>query len=230
MHVKTLRGEAGISMVELVVAMAIGLILMSGIYKVFIGSTKSFRDQESLARLQENVRMAMNVAARDIRAAGYPRFSLNGTGFTGGDAITPGDCTGVNCSDTVAVRYCTGNCEGITPTIGTFTFSVANDVLQRNGLDVVEGVENMQVLYGLEGATDDRSVESYVDDFIPGTDLPLVVRIRLLLRTIDEVPEAAIDTEVYDVDGDGVPEFDPDDDRRLRRIFTTTITLRNMLR
>jgi len=220
-------------MVELVVAMAIGLILLSGIYKVFIGSTKSFRDQESLARLQENVRMAMNVAARDIRAAGYPRFSLGGTGFTGGDPVTPGDCDNIaspNCSDTVAVRYCTNNCEGAAPTITTFTFSVVNNVLQRNGEDVVEGVENMQVLYGLEGATDDRSVESYGDDFVPGTDVPLVVRVRLLLRTVDEIPEAAPDTATYDVNGDGVPEFDPDDDRRLRRIFTTTITLRNMLR
>ncbi len=65
------RHARGFSMVELMVAMVITLILMAGVSQIFLGSKKSYTIQESLGRLQENGRYAMEVITTDLRRAGY---------------------------------------------------------------------------------------------------------------------------------------------------------------
>lgn len=64
-------GSAGFSLVELLVSMFIGLLILGGVVQVVVGSKKSFMDQEEMAFIQENVRYALDVLARDIRASGY---------------------------------------------------------------------------------------------------------------------------------------------------------------
>ena len=63
--------DRGFSMVELMVAMVITLVLMAGVSQIFLGSKKSYTIQESLGRLQENGRYAMEVIATDLRRSGY---------------------------------------------------------------------------------------------------------------------------------------------------------------
>lgn len=62
---------AGLTLVELMVAMTIGLMLLSGISYLFLGARQTFRTTENLSRIQENARYALEVMARDIRMAGY---------------------------------------------------------------------------------------------------------------------------------------------------------------
>jgi type IV pilus assembly protein PilW len=62
---------AGLTLVELLVAMTIGLVLMIGAVQVYVDSSKSFAVNETTARLQENARYAMSVIEPDIRMAGY---------------------------------------------------------------------------------------------------------------------------------------------------------------
>ena len=102
---------------------------------------------------------------------------------------------------------------------------------------MVDGVESLQALYGLD-TTGDGSIDAYCTS-IPAGANPIAVRIRLLMRTAEEAAEAALDTGTYDIAGGAIGAacpaveaatiFDPPDDRRARRIFTTTITLRNQL-
>jgi type IV pilus assembly protein PilW len=61
----------GLSLVELMVAIAIGLLIMAAVSAVFVNSRANYTTQESLARLQENARVAINVVARDLRMTGY---------------------------------------------------------------------------------------------------------------------------------------------------------------
>lgn len=61
----------GFSMVELMVAMVITLILMAGVSQVFLSSKKSYVIQDTLGRMQENGRYAMEVITTDLRRAGY---------------------------------------------------------------------------------------------------------------------------------------------------------------
>jgi len=239
MHMNRRPGESGLSMIELIIATAISLILVAGVYRVFISSTITYRDQDTLARLQENVRTAMDVLAREIRMAGSPRFTIDGAAFTG-TPVTLTDCGAANCSDTVAVQYL-NNIGNLT----TVTFSVVVDptagpVLRLTDAlspatsgAVVDGVENMQVLLGLDSNAD-GSVDSY-GTAIPAGNTVIAVRVRLLMRTTAESSEAPSVAQTWDVDGDGnavagTPgNFTPVADRRTRRIFTTTLTLRNQL-
>lgn len=47
---------AGFSLIELLVAMAIGLVLTGGLYQVFVGSNNTYSMNERLSRVQENGR------------------------------------------------------------------------------------------------------------------------------------------------------------------------------
>jgi type IV pilus assembly protein PilW len=110
----------------------------------------------------------------------------------------------------------------------TVSYFVRNDgevpTLYRKNLKttdgIVPGVENMQVLYGVGNlylraneVTDWRDVTS--------------VRVGLLLRTVEEIGGGELDTPPYQV-CDSI--IDPADDRRLRRVVTTTIAVRNRLK
>lgn len=61
----------GMSLVELMVALTIGLIILAAVSTVFVNSKVSYTTHESLARLQENGRFALHFLARDLRMAGY---------------------------------------------------------------------------------------------------------------------------------------------------------------
>ncbi|MGA9031454.1 MAG: PilW family protein [Sulfuricaulis sp.] len=61
----------GFSLVELMVALTIGLIILSAVSMLFVGSKKTYTAQDSLARLQENARFAMQFLTKDLRLAGY---------------------------------------------------------------------------------------------------------------------------------------------------------------
>jgi hypothetical protein len=56
-------------MVELLIAMAVGLFLMGGILQMFVASKASYRLGEAEARAQENGRFATQMIAADLRAA-----------------------------------------------------------------------------------------------------------------------------------------------------------------
>lgn len=61
----------GFSLVELMVALTIGLIILSSVSMLFVSSKKTYTTQDRLARLQENARFAMQFIIKDLRLAGY---------------------------------------------------------------------------------------------------------------------------------------------------------------
>lgn len=63
------RRHAGFTLVELMIAMAIGLIAMIGIVSLFGGTSRTNKLQEGLARLQENGRFAVMRIESDLRMA-----------------------------------------------------------------------------------------------------------------------------------------------------------------
>jgi type IV pilus assembly protein PilW len=66
-----LRGQAGLSLVELMVAMAIGTFLLAGAITVFGKTRDLYRTNEAAARLQETARYAMSTIEADLRMANY---------------------------------------------------------------------------------------------------------------------------------------------------------------
>lgn len=70
-HKAKTKKESGFSLIELMVALVIGLLLLAGVLNVFVGSRVTYSMQTGLAKLQENGRFAMSFIADDIRQAGF---------------------------------------------------------------------------------------------------------------------------------------------------------------
>lgn len=68
---KSTWDQSGFGLVELMIAMTIGLILLGGIGYLYLGSRAAFRTTDNLSRMQENARFALDMMSRDIRMAGY---------------------------------------------------------------------------------------------------------------------------------------------------------------
>jgi type IV pilus assembly protein PilW len=65
------RGDAGMTLVELMVALLIGTFLMIGAVTVFMQSRTTFRMNEAVSRLQENARFVVDALEPDVRMANY---------------------------------------------------------------------------------------------------------------------------------------------------------------
>lgn len=65
------RTQKGFSIVELMVAILIGLIILAGVIQVVVTSKSTFLGQEEMSFIQENARYAMDVIGKDIQGAGY---------------------------------------------------------------------------------------------------------------------------------------------------------------
>ncbi len=63
--------QRGFTIVEIMVAMLLGLILMAGVVSLMVGNKRSFNEQTEMSRLQENARFAMQFLSSSIRMAGY---------------------------------------------------------------------------------------------------------------------------------------------------------------
>lgn len=63
--------QNGLTMVEFLIAMMLGVFLTGGLIQLFADSRKTYQVQEGLSRVQENGRFALDFIARDIRMAGY---------------------------------------------------------------------------------------------------------------------------------------------------------------
>lgn len=118
-HGSPLR-QAGFSLIELMVALTLGLIIVGGVISIFVNNQQAFRTTEALGRLQENARISFELMAREVRQAGgnpcgtpLVRSVLNTTdwatdwnagtviGYTGTD-ITPFQAFGTSTADRVA--------------------------------------------------------------------------------------------------------------------------------
>lgn len=62
--------EEGLSLVELMIALTLGLILTLGVIQVFLGSSQTYRTTDATAYLQENLRFSLSRISRDVRMGG----------------------------------------------------------------------------------------------------------------------------------------------------------------
>jgi type IV pilus assembly protein PilW len=109
-------------------------------------------------------------------------------------------------------------------------YSIAVEAGKENSLQVganklVESVENMQILYGEDGVDSDLVADYYVplDDVVAISNV-VSLKISLLIRSRDD--NLSVNAMQYDFSG-GANLTSPD--KRLRKVFTTTIALRNKL-
>ena len=61
----------GFGLIELMIAMALGLLLMAGVLSLYVSNKQSYKTSEAMGRLQENARYGLYQLQKDIRMAGY---------------------------------------------------------------------------------------------------------------------------------------------------------------
>lgn len=66
-----MNSAKGLTLVELLVALIIGLVLVGGVAQIFVSNKQAYHLSDELARMQESARYAFYVLSRDLRMAGY---------------------------------------------------------------------------------------------------------------------------------------------------------------
>lgn len=248
---RNLRGtrslhQAGLTLVELMVAMVLGLLLTAAVIQVFAGSRSSNTVQGGMSRLQENARFALDALGRDIANAGFTRSFYRLADGSENARLTLGSTLNnvsayapllflpeaFTASDTIEVNY-----EAATDCLGAPTPNgVASNRYFLDGTDlmclgngaatpglIAEHVENLQFLYGID-TDEDRAANSFVTaDQLAADSVIVAVKVALLTSTGDPV---GMDSEARYSLLD-IPAVGPFSDRRLRQVFSRTIILRN---
>jgi type IV pilus assembly protein PilW len=63
--------QKGFTLLELMIAMVLGLILVAGVIQIFISNKQAYRVTDAHSKLQDNARFALEVLSSDIRSAGF---------------------------------------------------------------------------------------------------------------------------------------------------------------
>ncbi|RFC38394.1 MAG: type IV pilus assembly protein PilW [Candidatus Nitrotoga sp. LAW] len=246
------NSQQGFTLVELMIAMTIGLILLLVVGTVFTSSRQIFRIQEDNARIQESGRFALEILGRSVKQAGLAEIPFTGLkiGFTG-MAITGIDgAPGV--ADTLTVQYdgATGDrdCQFGTA-VTAANYLAGNNIIQSHfNLDAANAqlqcagaigaappapgatpvgivlLENIEDFQVLYGidTTGDQSVNQYVS--LPADwNQVVTTRVCVLIRS-DQTNIVPIGSNYLNCNGAAVAVLA---DRRLRRAFTATFNLRN---
>jgi len=141
----TRKKQKGLSLIELMIAAALGIFIIGSVMALFINSKQSYRVQENLSRLQENGRFAMKFISQDLRMADYwgcvnPINITNRTNIADFDVIASGAISGnqgaTKAPDSITIRGASFAATDVTasnPANATTTAInvVAGHVLQR---------------------------------------------------------------------------------------------------
>jgi type IV pilus assembly protein PilW len=257
----TARTQRGLSIIELLVAMVIGLLLMTGVLQVFFASKQTYSSNEAASRLQENGRFALEFIAQSVRMAGYMEV-------VNSKKNPPMPIAGINCatsnvcssqgtgsaSDTLGVglqprliegfrRDCRGHplsgAAADTDTIINHFAVIAGSLTCKakilatgdwvkddsSPLALVEGIDILQVQYGLSAGTSVDGVRQYVSgDRVNNWSNVVAIRIAVLANSVTATNPRTPQRPYVLLDA---APFVPADDGRARQVFTTTINLRN---
>ena len=139
--------QRGLTLVEIMAAMAIALFLLGGLFTIVQNTKKTFVAQNNMAQLQDSERLAMTLITDVIQAAGYyPNPSVNlptvlpsGGGWANVGQGIVGTTGGVAPGDTITVRFMTANNDQIINCTGTSNTTGANQVYTSKFLVDAQG-------------------------------------------------------------------------------------------
>ncbi len=232
------RAQQGFSLVELMIAMLLGLLLLVGVVNLFLGSSQTYRLQEALFRVQESGRFALDIMQRDLLNAGFQNVVSNSAqvrprnkgitavrGFVNDTGIPAGFVRNGSTSEILRINFNDNPDPG---GVDEVYYYLAPDVsgesaLYRNMNAVVEGIEELVIEYGVDTSGDRRADVYRRSNLVNVAAWSNVVSVRVSM--------------VVSGGGDGVVEtaqtlpaphaaFDTSD-RRMYQVFTMTVSLRN---
>ena len=106
---KTRQRQRGLSMVELLIGAAIGLVVAAAAAKLLAGHLRESRSLLLEARLMQDLRTATDLVTRDLRRAGYWGAAASGVWLSGASGVLPNPYTalppGSAASDTISFQF-----------------------------------------------------------------------------------------------------------------------------
>ncbi|MEM9532328.1 MAG: PilW family protein [Pseudomonadota bacterium] len=76
MSIRSPKKYAGFGLIELMVALLLGIIVLGGVGQVFFSTSQAYRSQQALARVQESGRFAIEILKPRLRPAGRVNFCV----------------------------------------------------------------------------------------------------------------------------------------------------------
>ena len=242
------RAGRGVSMVEILVGLALGLMLITGVADMVGGSRQTSRSERMLLEMQSAGRIATEIIARELRKAGFrsdrdrsvadlfpvataPFLTAGGVvaGAAGnaevsvrlqgsGDAFTA-DCLG-NAVAGGQILWQTLSLVGNELRCRTRNLSAGTD----QTLAMVSQIEALSVTFG-----EDTDGDGYADAYRANAnvaDWSRVASVNVQLRVMSSEDSVADAPQAYlGFDGAAVTPTD----RRLRRTYSSVVALRNLL-
>lgn len=143
------RRQSGASLVELLIGTAVGMFVVAGALGIFAAQTQATRQTRLELRVNQEMRAAADVVARDLRRAGYWQNAILGTTATGAG------------SDTTANPY-----RVISTTASSIAYDFSRDAVENDTLDgeeqfgfrIASQVLQMQTADGTWQALTDPSI------------------------------------------------------------------------
>lgn len=235
--------QKGFTLVELMIAVVLGLLVIAGGVSMYLGSKQGYRLANGLSLMQATGRATLDLLAREIMISGYPQEDAI-------DSFVPAYSAdgGGSVSDTFTVHYrsttdCLGN---VTPVYANGEqyarnqYFVQNDnlVCQPRAEDgsasgsadtVVAGIENLQILFGEDTVTADgvTNATRYVSaGNVTNWDNVVSARIGIVVNS-GEAIATSNDTSTFSLIGQ--PAIAAAGDRLRRRAYSTTVVIRNRM-
>lgn len=222
-YLLAVKKQTGLSLVELMVSLVLSLFIILVSTAFYVNNKSTYRFISSSTDVQENGRYAIHFLRESIANAGFPKVDLSLDAFP--MASPPTNGVG-NAPDTISVTYqAAQDCVGA-PVVGVVTsaFAInADSELTCNTIPLISGVENLQIEYGVDSDGDDVPNTYQTADLVADWNQVIVVRLAILLRNQNQVRDQA-SSETYQLLG---VRHTSADDKLHRRVFTTTIPLRN---
>jgi len=246
----SLRRQTGLTLVELMVSLGLGLLLVSAVGSVYLGSTQTFRTSQESSRIQETGRYAFDVIGRSLRHAGYAPMNyvgpaigpVRGTDGSGGAPDTITTQRGWDKGDRSCVDA-TGQENQLVQEI--FRIDTVNAELECEGTitpdpsggsqPFLSRVEDLQILYGIDIDEDPyASANQYLPEPAPTSSWDDVVSVRVCILVQSEEEGVGPLNPTYLTCAGALNPGDPNalaqaGDTRLRRTFVATFALRNRI-
>ncbi len=263
------KTHKGFSLIELMIAITLGIILMGAAIQFFLSGKQTFEFNDNTSRIQENGRIALDILIEDIRRSGhkhpdelmrpdviitqYPDPNNPSDMIDCDQGSYPLPCSQNNDaanSDVLSVQYwrppsiatdCTGatiagnqkiaNIYSVQDIDGDGVnslycrgYSVTNATYLSNNTPLIDGIDNMQVLYRVEsgGQYSYRSLNRLDRSALQNVN---AIKIALLVSNGMQTGSAESKDRDYQVLDSGTISLQ--DDTHMRRIYSTTIHLPN---
>nr|WP_321400260.1 prepilin-type N-terminal cleavage/methylation domain-containing protein [uncultured Desulfobacter sp.] len=85
-NISPCRGNAGFTLIEILIALAISSIFMGGVYIQFVSQQGSYLAQDQVVEMQQNLRAGISYLAQELRMAGYDPYSSGAAGIETAEA------------------------------------------------------------------------------------------------------------------------------------------------